>query len=180
MLSLSRPSAVAVALVTVLAAFLGVQPVLGAVTGDDMVAEVRSTAIRDTATRRSTPPTPDVDVVRLTNAARAAAGLGPVTIDAALADIAAAHSADQAAMGRISHEGSDGSQVWDRLTRAGIAWGACGENVAYGHPSAASVVEGWMNSSGHRQNMLGGYTRIGVGIARDANGLLVWTMVLAA
>ena len=186
MLSISRSVAVCVAATAVVA--FGVAPAVGAVLdpGDPMVAAVSSQARRAEASRVTPAPVPPpapadaaTDVVRLTNAERAARGLPALVIDPAMAQVALAHSLDQIAMGRMSHTGSDGTSVWDRLTRAGVVWGACAENVAWGHPTAATVVDGWMASPSHRVNMLGSYTRIGVGMAKDPDGHPVWTMVLA-
>jgi uncharacterized protein YkwD len=83
-------------------------------------------------------------------------------------------------MGTMSHTGSDGSDAGDRIARAGYSASTWGENVAAGYPSASSVVDGWMGSSGHRQNILNpAFTHIGVASARAADGTLYWTMVLA-
>lgn len=84
-------------------------------------------------------------------------------------------------MRQMTHTGSDGSDAGTRISRAGYAAGTWGENVAAGFGSADSVVEGWMNSSGHRANILNGaYTQIGVAVAYSADGTPYWTMVLAA
>lgn len=92
---------------------------------------------------------------------------------------AAAHSVDQATRDRMGHDGSDGSRAGDRIARAGGGVSRWGENVAYGYGSASGVVDGWMGSSGHRANILDpGFTRIGVAVARSANGTPYWTMVL--
>ena len=80
----------------------------------------------------------------------------------------------------MSHTGSDGSNPGDRIARAGYRFSAWAENVAMGYPDAASVMDGWMNSPGHRANILSGnVTEIGVGLAYAADGAPYWTMVLA-
>ncbi|MET0326965.1 MAG: CAP domain-containing protein, partial [Ilumatobacteraceae bacterium] len=110
-------------------------------------------------------------VVDLTNARRADNGLGPLTLSAALTNAAQAHSADQAATNTMSHAGSDGSNLADRLARAGYRATTWAENVAAGYPDATAVMSGWMNSPGHRANILNGnFTQIGVGVAYSANG----------
>jgi uncharacterized protein YkwD len=131
------------------------------------------------------PPPPAVaaidDCVGLTNQQRTANGLPPLNAHATLQAVAEAHSVDQATMARMSHTGSDGSTVGTRLTRAGFVWGVAAENVAGGQPDCAAVVGAWMNSSGHRANILGPtVTLIGVAMARAADGTPYWTMVLAA
>lgn len=161
-------------------------PAIGAVIDPDvpMVASARSGAERTRVDPASASPAVDpvvTEVVRLTNIERAAAGRPALVLDPAVQAAAAAHSADQAATGRMSHTGSDGSSAGARLTRAGYAWRTWGENVAYGQRSPQEVVDAWMGSSGHRANILNAaFTTIGVGAVTGADGRLYWTMVLAA
>jgi uncharacterized protein YkwD len=141
---------------------------------------------RQVVTPPAPPPTVPVDdvaaqVIALTNAERARAGVGAVVAHPDLMVAALGHSRDQAAMGRMTHTGSDGSNAGVRITRAGYTWRTWAENVAYGYPDATSVVGGWMGSSGHRANILSGsFVHIGVAAVADGNGRLYWTMVLAA
>jgi uncharacterized protein YkwD len=111
------------------------------------------------------------------NAERAAVGAAPLTRCAALDRAAQAHTADQAAHNQMSHIGSDGSTLADRAARAGYrGWTALGENVAYGYPNVASVMAAWMNSPGHRANILSrNYTHFGAGYAVGSNGAAYWT-----
>lgn len=141
---------------------------------------------------RTTPPPPappppvakvgggvSAQVVQLANAERAKAGLGALTVDNRLAAAAAGHSTDQATMNRMDHTGSDGSSMADRINASGFRWRALGENVAVGYQDAASVMTGWMNSAGHRKNILtAGFTVIGVAAAASADGTYYWTMDL--
>lgn len=118
-------------------------------------------------------------VVNLTNSERAKAGLGPVTVDSALVAAAQGHSNDQAARNTMTHTGSNGSSAMARMQAAGFNGSIFGENVAYGYRTADTVMNGWMNSSGHRANILNGrFTKIGVAIATGGNGSLYWTMDL--
>ena len=120
-------------------------------------------------------------VVDLTNVERAKAGLPALSIDQRLTNAAQAHSADQAARDYMSHTGSDGSNAGTRIGRQGYAWRAWAENVAMGYPDGASVTTGWMNSAGHRANILSAsVTQIGVGLAYAADGSPYWTQVFAA
>ena len=112
------------------------------------------------------------------NNERKAAGLGAVSSSGTLASIAAAHSADQAAHGTMSHTGSDGSTLGQLLSRGGFRASGYAENVAAGYGSADAVMTGWMNSAGHRANVLGNYTQVGVALARSASGVSYWNMVL--
>jgi uncharacterized protein YkwD len=112
-------------------------------------------------------------IVQLVNAERAKAGCRPLTVNAELMKAAQAHSADMAAHQNMSHTGSDGSSPGDRITRAGYVWSAYGENVAYGYATADQVMTGWMNSPGHRANILNcSYQEIGVGLAQPGS---YWT-----
>ncbi len=119
-------------------------------------------------------------VVDLTNQRRAEHGLGALAVHAVLNAAAQGHSQDQAARDTMSHTGSDGSNPGDRIARAGYRFSAWAENVAMGYPDAASVMAGWMNSPGHRANILNGnVTQIGIGLAYAADGSPYWTMTLA-
>lgn len=158
--------------------------------GLSSAATARSTAARVsvpvTPPPATTPPTtaPEsagegAEVVGLLNAERSSRGLAPVAIQAQVVAAARAHSADQAATGVMSHTGSDGSNTGDRLERAGFTWRGWAENVGAGHTSPAHIYDGWLNSPGHRANMLGDYAYIGVAVVDAADGTRFWTMVLA-
>jgi uncharacterized protein YkwD len=125
------------------------------------------------------PATISAEAIELTNQERAAAGLPPLGAHGALNQAAAVHSADQAAHNRMSHTGSDGSDGGQRITAAGYSGSTWGENVAGGFGSASSVVAAWMNSPGHRANILNpAFTDIGVAWAAAADGTVYWTMAL--
>lgn len=125
--------------------------------------------------------TPQDRVVQLVNERRGEAGLAPVSVSGQLTTAAQNHSADQARTGVMSHTGSDGSNTGTRISRTGYRYRTYGENVAAGYGSADAVMTAWMNSSGHRANILNGnFTQIGVGLAYKSDGTPFWTMVLAA
>jgi uncharacterized protein YkwD len=128
--------------------------------------------------RRTTPPPaagPVAEVLRLVNVERAKAGCNALTTDSRLAAAAQAHSADMAANNYFSHTGRNGSDVSDRVEAAGYRWSAVGENIAKGQPTPAAVMQAWMNSSGHRANILHcRYRNIGIGLA-NAGRSPVWT-----
>ncbi|GIJ76988.1 Uncharacterized conserved protein YkwD, contains CAP (CSP/antigen 5/PR1) domain [Micromonospora phaseoli] len=118
-------------------------------------------------------------VVELVNAERAKAGCGAVSIDQKLMTAAQRHSQDQADHQNMSHTGSDGSNLKARIERVDYVARAYGENVAWNYQTPAAVMDGWMNSEGHRDNILNcTYTEIGVGVA-SSNGPY-WTQVFAA
>ena len=103
-------------------------------------------------------------VVELTNIERAKANLQPLKLNDKLSNAAEDHSNDMAQDNFFSHTGVDGSTVSDRVKNNGYEYSRVGENIAAGQTSAAEVVEGWMNSPGHRANILNpNYAEIGVG-----------------
>jgi uncharacterized protein YkwD len=106
-------------------------------------------------------------VTELVNAERAKAGCGALRTDERLRNAARAHSADMAKQNYFSHVSQDGSSFVDRIARAGYPRNsAAAENIAYGYATAADVVKGWMNSEGHRKNILNcAYKAVGVGLA---------------
>lgn len=115
-------------------------------------------------------------VVTMVNEERAEAGCSAVTVDDRLTAAARDHAQDQADHKEMSHTGSDGSTPGERVTRAGYRWSEVAENVAAGTTSAERVMTIWMNSSGHRANILNcAFRHIGVG---HVNGY--WTQVFAA
>ena len=103
-------------------------------------------------------------VIELTNAEREKAGLKPLTLNNELAQAAQGHSESMATDDFFSHTGADGSNVSDRVEDAGYEYSRAGENIAAGQQTAEEVVEGWMNSTGHRENILNpDFTEIGIG-----------------
>ncbi|SCL30079.1 Uncharacterized conserved protein YkwD, contains CAP (CSP/antigen 5/PR1) domain [Micromonospora nigra] len=118
------------------------------------------------------------EVVKLANAERAKAGCDPLSIDDKLTTAAQRHSQDQADHRNMSHTGSDGSNPGDRIERVGYQWRTYGENVAWNQKTPEAVMAAWMNSDGHRANILNcSFTEIGVGVA-NSNGPY-WTQVFA-
>ncbi len=119
----------------------------------------------------------EAEVARLANEARAQNGRGALDCDMAGVRAARAHSEDMCNQGYFSHTGRDGSSAGDRMRRAGAQFGGWGENIAWGQRTSANVHNTWMNSSGHRRNILsGGFGRIGVGYYA-CNGRPHWTQV---
>eukprot|EP00551_Chaetoceros_affinis_P002062 CAMPEP_0203661362 /NCGR_PEP_ID=MMETSP0088-20131115/59571_1 /ASSEMBLY_ACC=CAM_ASM_001087 /TAXON_ID=426623 /ORGANISM="Chaetoceros affinis, Strain CCMP159" /LENGTH=376 /DNA_ID=CAMNT_0050524031 /DNA_START=60 /DNA_END=1190 /DNA_ORIENTATION=+ len=83
--------------------------------------------------------------------------------------------AENVAFGQFSHTGSDGSQPWDRLTTQGYTWSGVAENIAFGQTTVTQVMNAWMNSPGHRANILNsGYYHFGVAWDTTTNK---WTQV---
>ena len=108
--------------------------------------------------------TAESQVLALTNQERSKAGCGPLRTNKALTNAAEAHAADMVDQHYFAHDSLDGRSPFDRMKAAGFRGGAMAENIAAGYSSAAAVVEGWMNSPGHRANILNcTYTMIGIG-----------------
>ncbi|MEU9173554.1 CAP domain-containing protein [Streptomyces sp. NPDC048420] len=121
------------------------------------------------------------EVVALTNRERARAGLPPLAVDPLLARAAQAYSTDMAVRAFYSHTSPEGTQPWDRAAAAGSTRRSIGENIACGQRSAAEVVEGWMNSPGHRANILKpDFTHIGIGFAGGGPAATYWTQLFGA
>lgn len=121
-------------------------------------------------------------VIELINIERANAGLSALSAQGQLGSAAQLHSADMACNNYFSHTGLDGSSSGDRAQRQGYGSSFVGENIAAGYSSPESAVNGWMNSPGHKANILNAdYTEIGVGYAFGGNSDYgsYWTAVFA-
>jgi len=125
------------------------------------------------------------EVVELTNIERGRVGVGALTEQGQLTEAARAHAMDLACNLIFSHTGSDGSSPFDRMTRFGYRFWSAAENIAAGQASAVAVVQGWMDSPGHRENMLNpNFTEIGIGYIHnhadwiEGNYFHYWVMTL--
>ncbi|KHD38373.1 transporter [Clostridium acetobutylicum] len=117
-------------------------------------------------------------VIKLVNSQRAKYGLAPLKANTQLINIARVKSRDMMMKNYFSHTSPTFGSTFSLLTRYGLSYAAAGENIAYGYNNAASVMNGWMNSPGHRANILGRqYREIGVGAARSRSGKIYWTQV---
>lgn len=116
------------------------------------------------------------EVLRLVNEERAKQGLGALKRASDLDNLARAHSADMIKRNFFDHTNPDGQSPFDRMRAAGISYRAAAENIASGQTSAQSVMNAWMNSSGHRKNILNStYTEIGIGAVKSSAGKIYWT-----
>jgi uncharacterized protein YkwD len=103
-------------------------------------------------------------VLNLTNRRRQQAGLEPLRLHRKLSRSAQIHSQDMALNDVFSHIGSDGSSLGDRITRVGYRFSSAAENIAVGASTPKQVVNLWMNSPGHRANILNpSINHLGVG-----------------
>lgn len=120
---------------------------------------------------QSAPTTTVAQVVVLVNKERAAAGCGPLTEDTQLEEAARAHSDDMAARDFFDHTNPDGADPGQRITAAGYHWSTYGENIAMGQQTPQAVMDSWMNSPGHRANILNcSFKNIGVGVHKGSGG----------
>ncbi|GGU95771.1 hypothetical protein GCM10010275_37180 [Streptomyces litmocidini] len=111
------------------------------------------------------------DVVALVNAERGKAGCGPLRPEEHLRDAAQGHADDMAARGYYEHHSPEGRDAGDRMNGAGYEWAAWGENIHRGPKTPARAMEDWMDSPGHRANILNcSFEDIGVGVSLAAGG----------
>jgi uncharacterized protein YkwD len=145
-------------------------------------APAAPSALDDTGTDAFHPSAAALELVELTNAERARAGLATLRAETRLMRAAQIHADQMVRAGRLAHDlpEADFPRPQDRLTAVGYTWHAWAENVAYGQQSATTAVEAWMGSTGHRANMLGtAYTELGTGHAVDGAGRSYWVQVFA-
>ncbi|NEA45402.1 CAP domain-containing protein, partial [Streptomyces sp. SID10815] len=140
-------------------------------------APTRKPQPRPTRTATGAPPAQPApagtvaQVIALVNQERSKAGCGPVTDDSRLDAAAQAHSDDMAARNFFEHTNPDGKDPGDRITAAGYRWSTYGENIARGQQSPESVMDSWMNSPGHRANILNcAFKNLGVGVHKGSGG----------
>lgn len=117
-------------------------------------------------------------VAELVNIERQKAGLSALTFDQSVSNVARTKSKDMAANNYFAHQSPTYGSAGDMLTRFGIKWSAWGENIASGQKTPEAVVTAWMNSPGHRANILStNFSKIGVGYAVNSNGTPYWTQI---
>ena len=119
-----------------------------------------------------------MEVVRLVNIERQKAGLTAFNPSAELSKVARTKSEDMAKNNYFSHTSPNYGSPFDMMKSFGIKYRTAGENIAKGYHTAESVVRGWMNSSGHRANILNpNFETIGVGAYTNSNGTIYWTQM---
>ncbi|EDX67130.1 CAP domain-containing protein [Bacillus cereus] len=112
-------------------------------------------------------------VVELTNAERAKQGLPALKIDNELSKVARIKSEDMQKNNYFDHNSPTYGSPFDMMKKFGISYTSAGENIAQGQRTPEEVVQAWMNSAGHRANILNnGFTHIGVGYVESGN---YWT-----
>ena len=117
----------------------------------------------------------EAEVVRLVNQKRAEYGLKPLSQDWQLSRVARYKSQDMKDLGYFSHTSPTYGSPFQMMKSFGISYRTAGENIAKGYASPEAVVNAWMNSPGHRANILNStYTHIGVGFVSSGN---YWTQM---
>jgi uncharacterized protein YkwD len=119
-------------------------------------------------------------IVNAVNTVRQMNGLAPLTVNTKLVEAARIHASDMARLDQMAHTlpGAALPTLEDRANYVGYNYSILGENIAYGYSDTGSVMNAWMNSPGHRANILSaGYQEIGIGIAYDASGVPYYCQV---
>ena len=118
------------------------------------------------------------EVVRLVNAERAKVGQPALTQDANLTAIARLKSQDFIDKNYFAHQSPTYGSPFDMMKKYGVKFTAAGENIAKYQRTPAEVMNAWMNSAGHKANILSSsFNKIGVGVAKDSKGNLYWTQL---
>lgn len=118
------------------------------------------------------------EVLRLVNEQRANYGLSALTYSTKLEAVGYAHSKDMAQNNYFSHTNLSGQSPFDRMRAAGISYRSAAENIAAGQRTPQEVVNAWMNSAGHRANILNSsVTQMGVGIYSGGSYGIYWTQL---
>ncbi|WP_018924771.1 CAP domain-containing protein [Salsuginibacillus kocurii] len=121
------------------------------------------------------------EVIELTNQEREAQGLEPLETHVELSDVATVKSEDMRDNDYFSHDSPTYGSPFDLMDHYGVNYRTAAENIAAGQMSPEQVVEGWMNSDGHRQNIMNAeFTHIGVGYAEGGSQNHYWTQLFLA
>ena len=115
----------------------------------------------------------EAEVISLVNAERAKQGLAALKKDSGAVNVARVRAKE--IVSSFSHTRPDGRSCFTAASDLGVTYRSAGENIAYGYPTPAAVVSGWMNSDGHRKNILSSsFTKIGIGCF-SSGGVLYWS-----
>ena len=118
------------------------------------------------------------EVIKLVNKERNAAGLSALAENSRLSEVAQAKAEDMMKNGYFSHISPTYGSPFEMMKTFGITYKSAGENIAKGQKTPAAVMNGWMNSSGHRASILNAsYEQIGVGFCKDSSGVTYWVQM---
>jgi uncharacterized protein YkwD len=127
-------------------------------------------------------PVPEDQLIVLINQERGKLGMSPLTHSGLLSSVARAHSQDMLDRDFVDHVNPDGLDPFDRIERAGYRFSSAAENIAAGNhqTDAADAFDSWMNSPGHRENMLNPeFSEIGIGYVQGGKMEYYWTTLFA-
>ena len=117
-------------------------------------------------------------VLDLVNVERTKRGISALTLDSNLSSVATKKSQDMVNKNYFDHTSPTYGSPFDMMKQFGISYRTAGENIAKGQKTPQEVVTAWMNSEGHRKNILNpNFTNLGVGIAKDSKGTTYWTQM---
>ena len=142
-------------------------------------ASIRSRPLSSSDPPQEAIPAPDLQdlrdrIVAAHNRIRADGKLNKLSVSKKLQAAAQAHALDMADHRKMSHRGSRGSTLTDRIKAQDYRYRRAGENVAAGRFTVERLMKGWMDSPPHKRNILGGFSQIGVGCAIDEDGKRYW------
>ena len=141
------------------------------ITSDRQFTAYASASYADAATEKYA-----MQVAGIVNRERAANGLAPLKYSDKLSEAALVRAEEIQSV--FSHTRPNGTRCFTAVTEAGINYRSVGENIAYGQRTPEEVMHSWMNSSGHRANILGAYDYIGIGVTYK-NGTYYWSQFFA-
>ena len=144
---------------------------LPGVTSDAAYTAYASASYSDATTEKYA-----MQVAGIVNRERAANGLAPLKYSDKLSEAALVRAEEIQSV--FSHTRPNGTRCFTAVTEAGINYRSVGENIAYGQRTPEEVMNSWMNSSGHRANILGAYDYIGIGVTYK-NGTYYWSQFFA-
>ena len=161
--------------------------IMGGNSGNTVIKPDDNTSKPDTSTKPDTSVKPgtgntassvseyEKEVVRLVNEIRVENGLNELTLNTEHSDIARLKSQDMKDKGYFSHTSPTYGSPFDMMKSFGVTYKSAGENIAMGYSTPEAVVDGWMNSKGHRENILNSsYKEIGVGYVSSGS---YWTQM---
>lgn len=120
----------------------------------------------------------EAEVIKLVNAERSKRGLAQLAQNWELCRVARYKSQDMITKGYFAHQSPSYGSPFNMMENFGIRFSAGAENIASGQATPQAVMNSWMNSSGHRNNILSAsYTQIGVGVAKTSQGTCYWTQM---
>jgi len=119
------------------------------------------------------------EIFNLINTNRTNLGMDSLVLDEKLCRMAEMKAEDMRDKRYFSHYSPTYGFAYDMLKGAGYQYKAVGENIAKGHRSPQIVMSAWMKSPGHKANILGNYTKVGVGFVTDEKGKTYWVQIFA-